>query len=101
MKRVITDFKKLSPELAAMFLQRYPGGYGDDDILAFKKPSGDWIEAVELPTSDTLYLVKINQGMTDLLAYFDDLASSDTFSESFGLETEYDGATENYVLPED
>lgn len=101
MKRIITDFKKLSPDLAALFLQRYPAGYGDDDILAFKKPSGDWIEAVELPTQDTLYLVKINHGMTDLLAYFDELGSSDTASEELGLETEYDGANENYVLPED
>ena len=32
LKRVIVDFKKLTPELLKMLVDRYPDGYGDEEI---------------------------------------------------------------------
>ena len=66
MKRMIIDYKKLSPELAGLLLEKYPQGYGDDDIISFRNHRGEWVEAVELQTSDTLYLVKIGANLTTL-----------------------------------
>ncbi len=72
MKRVLVDYKKLSHELAALLIETYPDGYGDDDIIAFKNAKGEFIEAVELKTEDTLYLVKISQSLSNFIANFDD-----------------------------
>jgi hypothetical protein len=32
MRNVIVDYKKLTPDVLAMLVERYPDGYGDDDI---------------------------------------------------------------------
>ena len=36
MKRVIVDFKKLTPEILGMLVDKYPDGYDDDHIIKFK-----------------------------------------------------------------
>lgn len=41
MKRIIIDYKKLTAEMAGLLLERYPEGYGDEDLIAFKNPRGN------------------------------------------------------------
>ncbi len=77
MKRILIDYKKLSHEVAALLLETYPNGYGDDDIIRFKNAAGDYIEAVELRTDDTLYLVKISKSLSTFIANFDDNIEKD------------------------
>jgi hypothetical protein len=72
MKRILIDYKKLDQFLAARLLDTYPGGYGDDDIIAFKNHKGEYIEAVELRTDEALYLVKISQSLSHFIASFTD-----------------------------
>jgi hypothetical protein len=72
MKRILIDYKKLDHNLAACLIDSYPNGYGDEDIVAFKNHKGEFIEAVELRTSDALYLVKISQSLSHFIANFDD-----------------------------
>jgi len=72
MKRILIDYKKLSHEVAALLLETYPDGYGDDDIIRFKNAAGDYIEAVELRTDDSLYLVKISKSLSTFIANLDD-----------------------------
>lgn len=72
MKRLLVDYKKLSHEVAALLIETYPDGYGDDDIIAFKNAKGEFIEAVEVKTEDTLYLVKISQSLAHFISNFDD-----------------------------
>ena len=48
LKRVIVDFKKLTPEVLKLLVDRYPDGYDDRDIISFKNAHGDKIEAVEV-----------------------------------------------------
>ncbi|MDC6387690.1 hypothetical protein PP182_03290 [Maribacter sp. PR1] len=60
LKRVIVDFKKLTPEVLKLLVERYPDGYDDRNIITFKNAQGERIEAVEVLTEDTKYLVKIS-----------------------------------------
>ena len=60
LKRVIVDFKKLTPEVLKLLVEKYPDGYDDDNIITFRNSHGERIEAVEVLTDDTKYLVKIS-----------------------------------------
>lgn len=104
MRRIIIDHKKLTPDLAALLLQKYPNGYGDDDLIAFKTPSGEWVEAVELQTPDALYLVKISKRLSSLLAALEDFeqeADGDAPETLDEIEKEYDTFLEGELNLED
>ncbi len=102
MKRIIIDYKKLTSEMAGLLLERYPEGYGDEDLIAFKNHRGEWIEAVELQTPEALYLVKIGKSLTDLLAAFEeaDLEDNETMNPESD-EKEYDGSLEAEIELDD
>ena len=68
MKRLLIDQKKLDQETASLLLTTYPDGFGDDDIISFKKPNGEIIQAVELRTDGILYLVKIGKNTTHFIS---------------------------------
>jgi hypothetical protein len=72
MKRILIDYKKLSHEIAALLIEHYPDGYGDEDIIRFKNSQGEYVEAVELRTEDTLYLVKISRSLSNFISNFED-----------------------------
>ena len=69
MKRVIVDYKKLTENILNLLVEKYPDGYNDSDIIVFKNASGETVEAVEVKTDDTIYLVKVSvkleQSMVD------------------------------------
>ena len=72
MRRVIVDYKRLDREIASLLIDLYPHGYGDDDVIVLKKPNGEIIEAVEVRTEDTIFLVKISQSLTNFIANFEE-----------------------------
>ena len=72
MRRILVDYKKLDRKAATLLIETYPDGYGDDDIIAFKNGQGELVQAVELRTEDTLYLVKISKSLSNFIASFDD-----------------------------
>ncbi|MGB7393892.1 MAG: hypothetical protein WA913_05830 [Pricia sp.] len=76
MLRKIVDYKKLDHDLAALLIETYPDGYGDDDIIVFKNLQGEMVEAVELQTADTKYLVKISKSLADFISSFEDIIES-------------------------
>ena len=47
LKRVIVDFKKLTPEILAMLVEKFPDGYDDRDVISFRNAKNELIEAVE------------------------------------------------------
>lgn len=59
MKRIIIDYKKLTPEILSLLMAKFPDGYGDNDIITFDNHHNETIEAVEVRSSNTIYLVKI------------------------------------------
>ncbi len=72
MKRILIDYRKLDHRTAAALIDAYPYGYGDDDIIVLKKPNGEIIEAVEVRTEDTIYLVKISKSLSNFIANFEE-----------------------------
>ncbi|MFD0932161.1 hypothetical protein ACFQ0R_06040 [Psychroflexus salinarum] len=71
MKRIIIDYKKLTPEILSLLVQKYPDGYDDRDVVVFKNAKNETIEAVEVKTEDTVYLVKISTRLEDTMTKFD------------------------------
>jgi hypothetical protein len=72
LKRVIVDFKKLTPEILAMLVDKFPDGYDDRDIVSFKNAKNELIEAVELITEDTKYLVKVSEKLEVTMDNYDE-----------------------------
>lgn len=71
-KRVIVDFKKLTPEVLKLLVEKYPDGYDDRNIISFKNLKGERIEAVEVLTEDTKYLVKISAKLEYTMENYDE-----------------------------
>ncbi len=71
MKRVIIDYKKLTPEIMSLLAQKFPDGYNDDDIIVFDNHRNETIEAVEVKTVDTVYLVKVHSKLHYSMTNFD------------------------------
>ncbi len=83
MKRVIKDYKGITPAQLELIAQEYPEGFGLDDLITFKKPDGDTFKGLEIKTDDTLYLFKIDTRMLEMIDdYTDDDFQLDDFSES-------------------
>lgn len=72
LKKVIVDFKKLTPEVLKLTVERYPDGYDDDDIISYRNSYGERVEAVEVITEDTKYLVKISEKLEKTIANYDE-----------------------------
>jgi len=72
MKRILIDYKKLDHKVAAQLIDSYPDGYGDDDLITIKKPNREVIQAVEVKTADTIYLVKISKSLSNFIANFEE-----------------------------
>ena len=72
LRRVIVDFKKLTPEVLKLIVERYPDGYGDRDIISFRNAHGERIEAVEVLAEDTKYLVKISAKLEYTMEHYDE-----------------------------
>ena len=89
MKRVIVDFKILNQELLQLLVAKFPYGYDDTDIVTFRNPNYELIEAVEVKTEDTIYLVKISKRLADTMEKFD-VRSSDDIEETEAEKEEDD-----------
>jgi|TARA_B110000977_G_scaffold184065_1_gene247338 hypothetical protein len=59
MIRKIVDYQKLNTDILTLLVEKFPIGYDDDDIISFRNAKNELIEAVEVRTDDTIYLVKI------------------------------------------
>lgn len=71
-KKVIVNFKKLNDEILTLLVTKFPDGYGDEDVIVFKNAKGETIEAVEVETEDTIYLVKISQRLEIVMEEFEE-----------------------------
>ena len=71
MKRLIIDSKKMTPEIMALVKEKYPEGYYEDDIIVFKNHKNETIEAIQVETPDTVYLIKIGKYLSVGLENFE------------------------------
>ena len=72
MKRVIVDYAKLTNEILTLLVEKFPEGYDDSDIIRFKNAKNETVEAVEVRTEDTIYLVKVSTKLADRIENFED-----------------------------
>jgi hypothetical protein len=72
MKRVIVEYAKLTNEILNLLVEKFPDGYDDSDIIRFKNAKNETIEAVEVKTEDTIYLVKVSMKLADRIENFDE-----------------------------
>ena len=72
MKRVIVDYAKLTNEILTLLVERFPDGYDDKDIIRFKNANNETVEAVEVRTEDTIFLVKVSTKLAYRIENFDD-----------------------------
>ena len=72
MKRVIVDYAKLTNEILNLLVDRFPDGYDDSHIIRFRNAKNELIEAVEVRTEDTIYLVKVSTKLATSMENFDE-----------------------------
>jgi hypothetical protein len=72
LKRVIVDFKKLTPEILGLLVEKYPDGYDEDHIITFRNAKNELIEAVQVDTEDTKYLVKVSTKLLKTMEDYDE-----------------------------
>ena len=72
MKRVIVDYAKLTNEILNLLVERFPDGYDDSHIIRFRNAKNELIEAVEVRTEDTIYLVKVSTKLATSMENFDE-----------------------------
>ncbi len=99
MKRVIVDYKKLTPEILSLLVDKYPDGYDDDHVISFKNAKNETIEAVEVRTEDSIYLVKVSTKLENTMANYDEDDYDDTdFNEPIAEIPEKDNDEEDEDL---
>ncbi len=85
MKRVIVDYQKLTQNILALLIEKYPDGYDDSDIIKFKNAKNEIIEAVEVRTEDTIYLIKVSKRLADSIENYEENINVDesNFTDDF------------------
>jgi len=72
MKRIIVDYAKLTHEILNLLVDKFPDGYDDSNIIRFRNAQNELVEAVEVRTEDTIYLVKISTNLADRIENYDE-----------------------------
>jgi hypothetical protein len=90
MKRVIVDYSKLTNEILNLLVEKFPEGYDDSNIIRFRNAQNELIEAVEVRTEDTIFLVKISTNLADRIENYDEddeiAAEIEPLEEGINLE---------------
>jgi len=92
MKRVIVDYAKLTHEILNLLVDKFPDGYDDSNIIRFRNAQNELIEAVEVRTEDTIFLVKISTKLADRIENYD---------EDDEIETDIEPIEEEIILDDD
>ena len=98
MKRVIVDYSKLTGEILNLLVEKFPDGYDDSDIVRFKNAKNETIEAVEVRTVDTIFLVKISMKLSDRIINYDE---DDELADDGDMEDDSIDALKELEIDED
>jgi hypothetical protein len=95
-KRVIVDYKNITQDLLLLLTDTYPDGY-EDETIHFNNAKGERVEAVQLETEDTKYLVKVSSQLDRKVEVFieDQDEDDEAIDEPIGGE-ESPEADENF-----
>jgi hypothetical protein len=92
MKRVIVDYSKLTNEILNLLVEKFPDGYEDADIIRFRNAKNELVEAVEVRTVDTIYLVKVSTKLSDRIVNYDEDEEIDVVEPIANIELDDDDA---------
>ena len=81
MKRIIVDYAKLTGDILNLLVEKFPDGYDDTDIIRFKNAKDELVEAVEVRTEDTIYLVKVSTKLANRMEKYDEDVDLDAVIE--------------------
>ena len=81
MRRIIVDYAKLTGDILNLLVERFPEGYDDSDIIRFRNAQNELIEAVEVKTEDTIYLVKVSTKLASRMEKYDEEEDIDSVVE--------------------
>jgi len=95
LKRVLVDFKKLTPEILNLLVEKFPEGYGLRDIIHFTNHKGQYVDAVEVKTDDTIYLVKISEQLADSMENHEEEEGDDDPVINDDLDIDVDAVIED------
>lgn len=90
MKRLIVDYKKLTEDILSMLVTRYPNGYTSKDIITFKNAQSETIEAIEVRTEDTIYLVKVSTRLADTMQDYEETMEEEDSNDEYTFDVEDD-----------
>lgn len=97
MKRIIVDYAKLTGDILNLLVDKFPEGYDDTDIIRFRNAQNELIEAVEVRTDDTIYLVKVSTKLASRMEKYDEDVDIDSVIEPIipikGLDDDEDAIT--------
>ena len=98
MRRIIVDYAKLTGDILNLLVDKFPEGYDDSDIIRFRNAQNELIEAVEVKTDDTIYLVKVSTKLASRMEKYDeeDIESVvEPIEPIKGLDDDEDAPNEN------
>ncbi len=105
MKRIIVDYAKLTGDILNLLVEKFPDGYDDTDIIRFRNAQNELVEAVEVRTEDTIYLVKVSTKLASRMEKFDEDDDLDAVIEPIipvaGLDDDEDVASDDDDIEED
>ncbi|WP_333600379.1 DNA primase [Flavobacterium sp.] len=97
MRRIIVDYAKLTGDILNLLVEKFPEGYDDSDIIRFRNAQNELVEAVEVRTEDTIYLVKVSTKLASRMEKFDEEDDIDSVIEPIdpikGLDDDEDAIT--------
>jgi DNA-directed RNA polymerase subunit delta len=99
MLRKIVDYKKLNEDILNLLVEKFPDGYDETDIISFRNAQNEIIEAVEVRTDDTIYLVKVGKRLVQAMEDFGD--DTDDVADDDFEEVKVDDADANLDEDED
>lgn len=98
MRRIIVDYAKLTGDILNLLVEKFPEGYYDTDIIRFRNAQNELIEAVEVRTENTIYLVKVSTKLASRMEKYDE-EDIDTVVEPIdpikGIDDDEDAPNEN------
>lgn len=101
MKRIIVDYAKLTGDILNLLVEKFPEGYDDSDIIRFRNAQNELIEAVEVKTVDTIYLVKVSTKLASRMEKFDEDEDLDSVIEPIiplaGIDEDEDASEDDDV----
>lgn len=74
---------KFDPQLLGILVEKYPNSYTDENVIHFKNIKGELVEALEVITESTTYLVKGSAKLAQSMASFDE--EDDAFFDADAL----------------